>query len=82
MSKKEKVLLIVALFLTVIATSAITTIIISPSRATAYSSDPVQDLSERVSFIEEDMMFVHNRLSGLQDTCDDLKNRIHILSQR
>ena len=81
MCKRDKILLILGFFATVAISSAVTTVIISPSRATAYSSDPVQDLSERVSFIEEDMMFVHNRLSSLQDTCDDLKNRIHILSQ-
>ena len=82
MRKRDKILLILGFFATVAISSAVTTVIISPSRATAYSSDPVQDLSERVSFIEEDMMFVHNRLSSLQDTCDDLRNRIHILSQR
>ena len=44
MSKFYKVLLVVSLFLTVIATSAITTVIISPSsaQASSYFADDVQ----------------------------------------
>ena len=53
MSKKEKILLIAALFLTVVATSAITTIIISPSRAVAsYESPSFEDLVARVERLE------------------------------
>ena len=49
MSKFYKVLLVVSLFLTVIATSAITTVIISPSSAQA-SSYFADDVHKKASY--------------------------------
>ena len=72
MSKFYKVLLVVSLFLTVIATSAITTVIISPSsaQASSYFADDVQrDLTRlrtRVSALEMEVLDLHDRVRALE----------------
>ena len=72
MSKFYKVLLVVSLFLTVIATSAITTVIISPSsaQASSYFADVVQRdlkrLRTRVSALEMEVLDLHDRVRALE----------------
>ena len=71
-SKFYKVLLVVSLFLTVIATSAITTVIISPSsaQASSYFADDVQRdvkrLRTRVSALEIEVLDLHDRVRALE----------------
>ena len=71
-SKFYKVLLVVSLFLTVIATSAITTVIISPSsaQASSYFADDVQRdvkrLRTRVSALEMEVLDLHDRVRALE----------------
>lgn len=71
MSKLYKALLIVFLFLTVVITSAVTTVIISshPAQAGPYSVNVPRELDrlrDRISFLETDVYDLQDRVSALE----------------
>ena len=82
MSKREKVLLIIALFLTVIATSAITTVIISPIQATAYND--YSSLLSRVEMLEsaqaqntKSILLLYDIVERLEYEQDNIRMRLN-----
>ena len=80
MSKKEKITVERCVFLTVIATSAITTIIISPSRAVAsYSSPSFEDLVSRVERLEASQRDDSRDIHMLYRVTDGLKKDTQFL---